>query len=82
MENEPNIFCLSRRWPGERRTQVFLYINGSCSDQISPIFQSAIESTEEAIYNSLCMAQTMTGFGGVKISALPFSVVEKNFETQ
>jgi hypothetical protein len=38
--------------------------------------------TEEAIYNSLCMAQTMTGFGGVKISALPFSVVEKNFETQ
>ena len=62
--------------------QAFLYMDGSCFDQISPLFQSAIKSTEEAIYNSLCMAQTMTGFGGVKISALPFSVVEKNFETQ
>jgi L-aminopeptidase/D-esterase-like protein len=47
------------------------------NDRILPLFQSAIESTEEAIYNSLCMTETMTGTGGVTIPALPFSVVEK-----
>jgi L-aminopeptidase/D-esterase-like protein len=66
----------------ERRSKAWPYPELS-NDQISPLFQSAIESTEEAIYNSLCMAQTITGTGGVPISAMPFSVVEnKNFETQ
>jgi D-aminopeptidase len=63
-----------RRIP-ERRRSVWPYPELS-NDRISPLFQSAIESTEEAIYNSLCMAETMTGFGGVTIPALPFSVVE------
>jgi D-aminopeptidase len=65
----------ARRTP-QRRSRVWLYPELP-NDLISPLFQSAIESTEEAIYNSLCMAETMTGFGGVKIHALPFSVVEK-----
>jgi D-aminopeptidase len=64
-----------RRTP-ERRSKVWSYPELS-NDRISPLFQSAIESTEEAIYNSLCMADTMTGSGGVTIPALPFSVVEK-----
>ena len=64
-----------RRTP-ERRNRVWPYPELS-NDRISPLFQSAIESTEEAIYNSLCMADTMTGTGGVTIPALPFSVVEK-----
>ncbi len=64
-----------RRSP-ERRRSVWPYPELS-NDRISPLFQSAIESTEEAIYNSLCMAETMTGSGGVTIPALPFSVVEK-----
>jgi D-aminopeptidase len=63
-----------RRTP-ERRGQVWPYPEVP-NDRISPLFQSAIESTEEAIYNSLCMAETMTGSGGVTIAALPFSVVE------
>jgi D-aminopeptidase len=63
-----------RRTPG-RRGRVWSYPELS-NDLISPLFQSAIESTEEAIYNSLCMAETMTGTGGVTIPALPFSVVE------
>jgi D-aminopeptidase len=63
------------RRTAERRNKVWPYPELS-NDQISPLFQSAIESTEEAIYNSLCMAETMTGHGGVKIPALPFSVVE------
>jgi D-aminopeptidase len=66
----------------DRRSRVWPYPELS-NDLLSPLFQSAIESTEEAIYNSLCMATTMTGTGGVTIAALPFSVVEnKNFETQ
>ena len=64
-----------RRTP-ERRRSVWPYPELS-NDRISPLFQSAIESTEEAIYNSLCMAETITGYGGVTIPALPFSVVEK-----
>jgi D-aminopeptidase len=45
---------------------------------MSPLFQAAMESTEEAIYNSLCMAKTMTGYGGVTIPALPLHFIEKN----
>jgi D-aminopeptidase len=69
-----------RRMP-KRRSKVWVYPELP-NDQLSPLFQSAIESTEEAIYNSLCMAETMTGTGGVTIPALPFSVLRNtNFET-
>ncbi len=42
---------------------------------MSPLFEAAIEATEEAIYNSLCMAETMTGFRG-KVEALPLEQVK------
>jgi D-aminopeptidase len=64
-----------RRMP-ERRRKVWAYPEVP-NDQMSPLFQSAIEATEEAIYNSLCMAETMTGYGGVTVTALPFSFSEK-----
>jgi D-aminopeptidase len=63
-----------RRTP-ERRSSIWAYPELS-NDRISSLLQSAIESTEEAIYNSLCMAETMTGTGGVTIPALPFSVLK------
>lgn len=44
--------------------------------QMSPLFQAAIEATEEAIYNSLCMAETMTGYRG-EIKALPIEKVKE-----
>ena len=37
---------------------------------MSPLFQAEIKATEEAIYNSLCMAETMTGFRGRTVKAL------------
>jgi D-aminopeptidase len=37
---------------------------------LSPLFQAAIEVTEEAIYNSLFMATTVRGFRGTA-TALP-----------
>jgi D-aminopeptidase len=63
-----------RRTP-ERRNKVWVYAEVP-NDFMSPLFQAAIESTEEAIYNSLCTAATMTGYCGVKVVALPFSFVE------
>lgn len=40
------------------------------NDALSPLFQAAIEATEEAIYNSLFMATTVQGYRGTA-TALP-----------
>jgi D-aminopeptidase len=40
------------------------------NDHMSPLFLAVIEATEEAIYNSLFRAQTMTGKGNT-VEALP-----------
>jgi D-aminopeptidase len=64
-----------RRTP-ERRSQVWAYPEVP-NELMSPIFQAAIESTEEAIYNSLCAAETMTGYQGVKVTALPLSFFDE-----
>lgn len=53
----------------ERRAKVWAYPEVP-NDLLSPLFQAAIESTEEAIYNSLCTAETMTG-NGVTVEAVP-----------
>ena len=42
---------------------------------MSPLLQAAIEVTEEAIYNSLCMAVTVTGYNGRTVEALPLDRV-------
>lgn len=41
------------------------------NDLMSPLFMATIEATEEAILNSLFMAETMTGFKGRTIKAIP-----------
>ena len=62
-----------RRTP-ERRSKVWAYPEVP-NDLISPLFQSVIETTEEAIYNSLCMAETMTGYRHRTVKALPLENV-------
>jgi D-aminopeptidase len=57
----------------ERRKQVWAYPEAP-NDLMSPLFQAAIECTQEAIYNSLTMATTMTG-NGVTVEALPLDKV-------
>jgi D-aminopeptidase len=64
----------ARRTP-ERRGKAWAYTKLP-NDLMSPLFQAAIEATEEAIYNSLCMAETMTGYRGVNVEALPPSFFE------
>ena len=41
------------------------------NDAVSPLFMAAIEATEEAILNSLYMAETMKGKDGRVVEALP-----------
>ncbi len=63
-----------RRTP-ERRGKVWAYPEVP-NDLMSPLFQAAIEATEEAIYNSLCMAHTMKGYSGKTIQALPLETIQ------
>ncbi|MDY0870886.1 P1 family peptidase [Dongia rigui] len=63
-----------RRSPERRRGLVS--ISELPNDKVSPLFEAAIEATEEAILNSLFMATTMTGFDVarqrvVSVPALP-----------
>ena len=60
-----------RRTAG-RRSKVWAYPEVP-NDLMSPLFQAAIEATEEAIYNSLCMAETMNGHSGRVVEALPLN---------
>lgn len=52
------------------------------NDQMSPLFMAAIEATEEAILNSLFMAESVTGKKGQNIEALPLDrilpILKKN----
>ena len=47
------------------------------NEATSPLFEAVVEATEEAIYNSLFRAKTITGRGGQKVEALP---IEKTVE--
>ncbi|MEX1139664.1 MAG: P1 family peptidase [Bacteroidota bacterium] len=46
-------------------------------DNLSPLFQAAVEATEEAIYNSLLKATDMTGHRGSAVKALPVDEVKR-----
>lgn len=45
------------------------------NDAVSPLFLAVIESTEEAILNSMFMSETMVGFQNHRIEALPMDKV-------
>ena len=47
------------------------------SDAVSPLFEAALESTEEAVYNSLLRATTVTGTGGRTVEAIPIDKVKE-----
>jgi L-aminopeptidase/D-esterase-like protein len=41
-------------------------------DRINPIFQAAVEATEESVLNAMMKAETMTGINGNTVHALPY----------
>ncbi len=67
--NHPDV----RRRPGEEVRRSPSLANG----EMSGLFQAVVESTEEAVYNSLLRATTVTGIGGRTVEALP---VEETLE--
>jgi D-aminopeptidase len=46
-------------------------------DNLSPLFQAAVEATEEAIYNSLLKAADMTGYRGNTVRSLPLDELRR-----
>jgi D-aminopeptidase len=46
-------------------------------DQLTPLFQAAAEATEEAILNALTAAETMTGYKGRTVHALPLDRLQE-----
>jgi D-aminopeptidase len=53
-----------------RRSRESMFIDLP-NDRVSPLFQAVIEATEEAVYNSLCVATTVSGYRGHKVEQLP-----------
>ncbi len=51
------------------------------NDDMSPLFEAAIECTAEALWNSLFKATDMTGKGGKTVKALPIDEVVKLMKT-
>jgi L-aminopeptidase/D-esterase-like protein len=40
-------------------------------DRIDPVYEAAVQATEEAIVNALLAARTMTGADDLRVPALP-----------
>lgn len=64
------------RRTAERRSKVWTYPEVP-NEMVSPLFEAATEATEEAIYNSLCMAETMTGYLRRTVNALPLDGLQE-----
>jgi D-aminopeptidase len=47
------------------------------NDAASPLFLAAVEAVEEAVYNSLLRAETVTGHGGRTVEAIPVDRVRE-----
>ena len=61
-----------------RTTQKMIYHMKILLDQrLNPLYEAAIEATEEAILNSLCMARDMEGANGNFAPALPLAEVRE-----
>src|SRR5438128_6187426 len=64
-----------------RTTQKMIYHMKILLDQrLNPLYEAAIEATEEAILNSLCMARDMEGVNGNFAPALPLGEVKEIVE--
>ncbi len=58
-------------------TQRTLAVEEFTNDAMSPLFLAAVESIEEAVYNSLLKATTVTGYQGHSGEAIPVDRVRE-----
>lgn len=54
-----------------------LDMSGVDDQTINGLFEAAADATEEAIYNALCKAETMTGNQGRRVEAMPLDTVRR-----
>src|SRR5262245_25685139 len=57
--------------PGAARRDGVVELKMLPNERIDPLFEAAVQATEEAILNALVAAETMTGRDGNKVTALP-----------
>ncbi|MFB0515924.1 MAG: P1 family peptidase, partial [Candidatus Neomarinimicrobiota bacterium] len=69
-------FSIRNRVPhtSETRTQPAEYLR---NEALSPLFLAAVEAVEEAVYNSLLKATTVTGRDGHTVEALPLDLLTR-----
>ncbi|HEX7139341.1 MAG TPA: P1 family peptidase [Vicinamibacterales bacterium] len=48
------------------------FISPESTATLNPLFQAAVEATEESVLNALMKAETMTGINGNRVHALPY----------
>jgi D-aminopeptidase len=66
------------RTAGSTKDSLRLELSTRLRDEdLSPIFQAVVEATEEAIYNSLLKATTLSGVDGHTVEALPIDRVKE-----
>lgn len=53
-----------------------LHVDELANDVMSPLFLAVVESVEEAVYNSMTMATTMTGYHNRTVPALPIESLQ------
>lgn len=57
--------------PGVKKTTGVQDVKMLANDRMNPLFGATVEATEESIVNAMVAAETMTGFQGHKVEALP-----------
>jgi len=57
--------------PGAANSKGLRQLTMLPNDQLNPIFLATVQATEEAVINAMVAAETMTGFNGHTVMALP-----------
>ncbi|MCO5142567.1 MAG: P1 family peptidase [Oligoflexia bacterium] len=71
-------FSTANKIPRSSDAPIFA-MNAVLDSAVNPIYQAAIEATEEAIINSLCASSDMKGRGNKLCPALPLDDIKKIF---
>jgi D-aminopeptidase len=84
LANGSGDFCIAfSNYPGNitpRNSQALKTVTVLPDDRINPLFEAACEAVREAVYNSLTMADSITGRGGVCVEAIDMPQVIANFK--
>ncbi|KAF1348043.1 L-aminopeptidase/D-esterase [Delphinella strobiligena] len=72
-----NVVPVNQRGDNKKST---VSVGGLDDSWLNEMFEAAADATEEAIYNALCMAETMVGNQGHRVEALPLERVKEIME--